>query len=91
MEFWVPFGYHVMAVYRFKRKEIMVNYAFMGSLQPYVCVPMVPQVVPKIVRCKNIIFRLSNALSIAFIRLLHDILHFMKIKLKIPIFEKSRI
>ena len=44
---WVPFGYHVMAVYRFRRKEIMINYAFMGSLQPYVCVHMVPQWYPK--------------------------------------------
>ena len=48
MEFWVPFGYHVMAVYRFRRKEIMINYTDMGSLQPYVCVPMVPQRYPKL-------------------------------------------
>ena len=47
MKFWVPFGYHVIAVYMFRRKEIMIDYALMGSLQTYVCVHMVPQWYPK--------------------------------------------
>eukprot|EP00493_Phyllostaurus_siculus_P012659 UN12845 len=61
----------------------MINYLFMGSLQPYVCVPIIPQWYPKIVRCKNMIFRLSNTLSIAFIRRLHHFMTLIKVAHKL--------
>ena len=56
-----------MAVYRFRIEEIMINYAFMGSLQPYVCVQMVPQWYPKFLRYQEFYIKMG-ILSLIFMK-----------------------
>ena len=89
MKFWVPFGYHTMAVYRFERKKIVINYIFYGViLMKYMGQHGTPMV-PKILWCQSMISRLSNALSAVFIRLLTIFWHLHEIWLHIFNFSKN--
>ena len=68
----------------------MINYAFYCViLIKYKDLHGTPMV-PKILWCKSMISRLSNALSAVFIRLLVIFLHFMKSDFIFSIFQKSR-